>query len=81
MRAFNTLAALNHVSPMCLRLNKDGKVDEGVSEQRKLAQMREPAGYLGDIVRRLKYRAANRGNSGASAHAPDPVRWRDAEGR
>jgi hypothetical protein len=43
---------------MCLRLNKDAKSDGRVKAWRKVAQMREPAGYLGAIVRRMKYRAA-----------------------
>ena len=43
---------------MCLRLNKDAKSRGRVREWREVAQMREPAGYLGEIVRRMKYRAA-----------------------
>ena len=43
---------------MCLRLNKDVNSDGHVMD---VAQMREPAGYLGEIVRRMKYRAVSDG--------------------
>jgi hypothetical protein len=43
---------------MCLRLNKNAKLVSRVKEWRKVSQMREPAGYLGVIVRRMKHRAA-----------------------
>jgi hypothetical protein len=52
---------------MCLRLNKDAKSDGRVKAWRKVAQMREPAGYLGEIVRRMKYRAEIQRDGGVRA--------------
>lgn len=52
---------------MCLRLNKDEERNRRVREWRAVSQMREPAGYLGEIVRRMKYRAAVRCDGGVLA--------------
>ena len=44
---------------MCMRQNRDPDVETGDAEiEDPVRQMREPPGALGDIVRRMKRRAA-----------------------
>jgi hypothetical protein len=66
---------------MCLRLNKDAKFDSRVKEWRKVSQMREPAGYLGAIVRRMKYRAAIQCDGDVWALPPQEANGTEAKAR